>query len=192
MSAPVELVALHCLRCNTPVPAEPDQVAWRCATCGQGLLLDDDAGLRPLTLHFARADRESGLRWRPFWVAEGTVELRLRRTFGRDHGHDDLWRSPRTFVLPAFACPLEQACEWGAGFLRRPLPDGDGPPVAFEPATVDLAGAQALAEFVVLTIEAERGDQLRQVELSLELREPALWALPFPAGEAGLQPALAR
>lgn len=192
MSAPVELIALHCVRCNTPVPAAPDQFAWRCATCDQGLQLDEQAGLRPLAVHFARADREGGLRWRPFWVAGGTVGFHVRQTYGRSRGPDELWQSQRTFVLPAFACTLEQAGAWGASFLRQPLPVAEGPAVPFEPVTVDPASARALAEFVVLTIEAERRDHLKQVEFTLELQEPVLWALPFPAGDAGLQPALAR
>ena len=47
MSAPA-LVPLMCIQCQSPIPAKPDEVAWVCATCGRGQILEDEAGLQPL------------------------------------------------------------------------------------------------------------------------------------------------
>lgn len=191
MSATVDIVPLLCSRCSTPVPAASDEVAWICATCGQGLALDEEKGVRPLEVHFARAAVDSGITWKPFWLAVGRVRFDLRQTYGRDRGPDELWSSPQTFVLPAFECTMEEAAAWGVAFLRRPLALVPGDGGKLERVTVEAEEAKTLAEFVVLTVEAERRDQLKAVAFSLELEAPVLWALPLTGAEGSLQIALA-
>ncbi len=189
MSATVELVPLLCSRCNTAVPAAPDEVAWVCANCGQGLLLDDEKGIRPLEVRFARPGAEAGLLWKPFWVAVGRVMFELRQTYGRDRGPDEMWASPQTFVIPAFECSLEEAAEWGLGFLRNPPNLVPGENGKLERATLGAEEARTLAEFVVLTVEAGGRDQLKAVSFTLDLEAPVLWALPFTGGEGSLRAA---
>ena len=68
------LLPLQCLKCQSPLPAEVDEVAWVCATCGQTMLLDESqpTGLSPLEIHYEAGVR-SGELGRPFWVAQGVV-----------------------------------------------------------------------------------------------------------------------
>ncbi|HLB65549.1 MAG TPA: hypothetical protein VJJ46_11970 [Anaerolineales bacterium] len=191
MSATVEVVPLFCTRCGTAVPAAQDEVAWLCATCGQGLTLDEEKGIRPLDVRFARAAVEAGLTWKPFWVAVGRVRFEVRQTYGRDRGPDELWASPQTFVLPAFACTLEEAGTWGLGFLRHPPGLSPGSAGVLQRVTVGAEEAKILAEFAVLSVEAERRDQLRAVSFHLDLESPVLWGLPFIGAEGSLQLTLA-
>lgn len=178
MSQAVDLVALECLRCGTPVPAEADEVAWICSNCGQGLLLDEAAGLKPLTVHFAAGERRQAVRWRPFWVAVGRVGMSGRESYGRDAPPDPLWAAPARFIVPAFAVPLERAVSWGTEALRRPpeLVDGESQP--FEPATVPPEAVGPLARFVVLSVEAAQRDKLERIAFTVDLDEPELWCLP--------------
>jgi hypothetical protein len=116
MSVPVELIPLVCTRCQTPVPAQVDEVAWVCANCGQGLLLDDVKGTLPLQVHFAQG-LQPGRKGRPFWVARGQVGIQSRQTYGRnDQGQaaQQTWSQPQTFYVPAFACSLDQTIQLGA------------------------------------------------------------------------------
>lgn len=191
MSGGIELVALQCLRCAAPIPAAPDEVAWVCATCGQGLLLDEDKGVAQLDVHFARASQEGSATWLPFWVTSGTVHIASRQTYGDNRGADELWAEPRMFVLPAFDCSLEEAGTWGTSFLRRPPSLAPGPAGRLQRVTVDPAGAQALAQFVVLTVEAERRDHLKAVTFVVDLEAPDLWVLPFADSAGALRLALA-
>jgi ribosomal protein S27AE len=191
MSAAIELLPLFCTRCGTPVPAGPDEVAWTCGTCGQGLALDEEKGVRPLDVFFAAPASGVEASWMPFWVAIGKVRFERRETYGRDRGPDDLWGSPQTFVLPAFDCSLEEAGGWGLGFLRNPPRLAPGPAAALPRVTVGAEEARTLGEFVVLTVEAERRDQLKAVAFQLDLEPPVLWALPFTGPEGGRQLALA-
>jgi hypothetical protein len=191
MSQGVELVPLQCVRCSTPVRATPDEVAWVCANCGQGLLLDGESGLRALEVKYAAVAQQAGLIWRPFWVTEGRVTFQARETYGHDRGPDEIWGAPQMFVLPAFECSLEEAGAWGVAFLRQPPRLVEGPAGLLEGVTVDPQAARALAEFVVLTVEAERRDQLRKVAFDLDLVPPVLWAMPFTNESGTLRLALA-
>ncbi len=181
MSPSVELVGLQCIRCGTPVPAEADQVAWICANCGQGLLLDEAAGLVPLRVHFAAGTRRKGPAGRPFWVAAGVVRISSRQSYGRDAEPDPLWAGRVRFVIPAFSTSLEQAVAWGTDFLGRPPDLTPGEPGELEPVTVDPAAVHPLARFVVLSVEASRRDKLEQIAFVLDLDPSELWCLPVAA-----------
>ena len=39
------LVPLRCIQCETPLPAQPGEIAWACPNCGTGQMLDLNTGL---------------------------------------------------------------------------------------------------------------------------------------------------
>lgn len=181
MTVSVELVPLKCVRCGTFVPAQEDEVAWVCPQCGQGLLLTE-TGLAPLAVQWAAARAQPGaeLRWLPFWAFTGTVHFSQRQAYSGSRQPDALWNAPRRFYIPAFPYPLEDMQRLGADFTRRQIALTPGQAAApLARCTLFPADAQGAAEFVVLTIEADQRDNLRQVSFSLELGEPELWVLPF-------------
>ena len=178
MSEQPGLVGLECVRCRTPVPAEPDEVAWICGNCGQGLLLDEQDGLRPITVHFAAAQEEAHVLWAPFWIAVGRVRVNRRESVGRDSPPDPRWERPVRFIVPAFATSVERAVEWGRNFLLQPPDLGRGEAVPLKGVTVLPEEVDSLARFVVLTVEAERKDKLEAIDFSLDLEPPELWVLP--------------
>ncbi len=182
MVQPVELIPLVCLKCDTPLPAQPDEVAWVCARCGQGLLLDEAAerGLSLLAVQYAGGvdpDRKG----KPFWVVEGSVKLQRStyESFSNKAGESQqLWSQPRRFFIPASDLPLQTLAEIGPRLLLNPPALQPGPPARFEPVTVAPDDLPALAEFIVLAIEAGRSDMLKQVNIQVSLSAPALWVLP--------------
>ena len=185
MTTSIELVLLKCVRCGTFVPAEEDEVAWVCAQCGQGLQLTP-AGLSPLTVNWAAAQPGAAreVRWLPFWVFTGTANFYRRESYGGQNQPDKLWNSPRRFYIPAFPAPLEQMETLGADLTRKQLALTAGPAIGLlKNCTLFPDDARHAAEFVVLTIEADRKDKLKNVEFTLDLNEPELWVLPFE-GEA--------
>jgi len=178
MSMPV-LQPLQCLKCQTALPAEPDEVAWLCPTCGQAVLLDEKQalGLAPLEIHFA-SDLRPGQKGRPFWVAQGVVVVQ-RETYSGNESRQALefWQKPRTFFVPAYACPLEQLISLGMQFLKQPIAMMPGQGTAFLPVTLSPEDVRPMAEFIVMVIEAERRDMLKSVGIQLNLAAPSLWVL---------------
>jgi hypothetical protein len=191
MSAPVELVPLECLRCRSRLPAEEGQVAWLCPACGQGQRLDEAAELQPVEIRFARSAGTGEARWLPFWVLPVRVRVLERVSYGREQPPDPRWEQPQPFVLPAFDTRPEDAGQWGARFLKEPVTLVDGPVGSLPSVSVTPEEAQALAEFVVLTLEAERRDKIKSLNAVLDFGEAKLWCLPFASSGAGLHPVLA-
>lgn len=178
MGRPVELVPLHCLRCSTPLPAQPDEAAWVCQSCGQGQLLDERQGLLPLDVHCSAAVPPNG-RGRPFWIVMGQVEL-SRDTYKGNSARDadKYWSQPRRFCIPAYDCPLDSLLEQGRKLLQAQAGLEEGPPVPFAPVVLPLDDVRAAVEFIIMAVEAERKDRLRSLTFNLELEPPALWVLP--------------
>jgi hypothetical protein len=178
---PVELVALRCLRCSTPVPAAPEQVAWACAQCGQGLLLDEEKGLVHLAISYSPAIRPD-TPGRPFWVCTGHVFVE-RETYqgGSERVEREIqeyWGKGRRFFIPAYAAPLEELLAQSQQLLERPPDLTEGPPAAFAPVVLSPQDLTAAAEFIVLAVEAGRKDKLRQARVKVVLESPSLWVLP--------------
>jgi hypothetical protein len=154
-------------------------VAWACAQCGQGLLLDEQHGLVPLEIHYA-AGIPPNTPGKPFWVAEGKVHLQGRQTYSGREERDAqaFWSSARRFFLPAFSAPLETLLSLGMNSLLQPPALPPGPPAHFEPVTLWPEDLQSAAEFIIMAIEAGRKDKLKELNFTLELSDPALWILP--------------
>ena len=170
---------MFCTKCQSPIQAHPDEVAWVCSQCQQGLLLSDMHGLDALVVHFSAglSPAKAGF---PYWVAMGQVTMQERTTFSGDEqaAMINFWQSPHQFFVPAFTLPLDQLVETGGRMLKQPPPLQPGSPTAFQPATLRPSDTQPLAEFIVLAIEAERKDKLRTLNFQLKLAEPELWILP--------------
>ena len=179
MSSAIELIPLLCTRCQTVIPAESDEVAWACAQCGQGLLLDEAKGAIPLAINYAAGIPANQKGW-PFWVATGQVSVQKRSIFGSgDQGNTTrlFWQVAHRFFVPAFSLQLDQLITWGTRFLQQPPALQPGPAAAFAPATLHHEDLQPMAEFIVLGIEADRKDKVREIEFTLQLSQPELWVL---------------
>jgi len=176
---PVQLIPLVCLKCQTPVPAQPGEVAWVCGQCGQGLLLDVHQGLVPLDVFYA-AGIAPNTPGKPFWVADGRVAFAKRQTYSGNEDRDAqrFWAQPRQFFVPAFSGSLETLLGMGSKLLEKPPSLQSAPAARFEPVTLALEDVKPLAEFIVMALEAGRKDKLREIQFSLELSSPVLWILP--------------
>ena len=178
MDRPVALIPLVCLKCSTPIPAQPEEVAWVCAQCGQGQALDDDKGLVPLEFHCLPGIPAQG-KGKPFWVVAGKVTLE-RETYSGDKANEaqKFWSQPRRFFIPAFSTRLDAGLELANRLLLQPPKLEEGPPSAFEPVVVSQSEVQPLVDFLVLSIEAARSDQLKELHFRVELTPAVLWVLP--------------
>jgi len=179
MSKRVRLIPLQCPRCSTPVAAQPDEVAWVCAQCGQGMLLSDEEGVQRLDVFFSRAI-PSGKVGNPFWVARGVVRPQVRQTYQGDSSQEmnAWWAAPRLFYIPAFRLKIEESVALGVKYLLQPVRMEPGSPAPFRPVVVSPEDLVPLAEFMVMNIEAERRDALREFRFEIGLDSPQLWILP--------------
>jgi hypothetical protein len=179
MATPIQLIPLLCFKCQAPVLAQPDEIAWVCDQCGQGLLLSETQGTVPLEVNFGVGIAPNA-KGRPFWVAPGVVQLQ-RRIFGSGDQSavaQKFWSAGRTFFIPAFSLPLADVIDWGVKMVQQPPILTPGGAAAFLPVTVQRQDVKAYAEFIVMGIEAARKDNLKELQFSLTLETPSLWILP--------------
>lgn len=178
MDQSITLVPLVCPQCATPIPAEPDEVAWVCSQCGKGLALDESQGLQPLQVHFA-AGLPADAPGKPYWVVEGQVSLQRETYHGASSREaQEFWSQPRRFFIPAFTCSLEELLAQSIRWLAQPPKLEEGPAGSFAPATLASEDVRPLAEFVVMAVEAGRRDKLKSAQISLQLSTPELWVFP--------------
>lgn len=177
MSEQPSLLALRCPQCSTPVPAQVDEIAWVCATCQTGLLLDESQGLVKQKFTFAEGVKGVG---RPVWVAQGKVTLdrHSRNLLGKDGEAERFWSQPRQFIIPAWTCSVDELVDTAIAWLNTPPALKPGPPASFQPITLFPQDMRPVAEYVIVGIEALRKDQLKKVDFTLDLGQPELWILP--------------
>lgn len=185
-AAPIRLVPLLCAKCRAPVPARPDELAWVCEQCGQGLLLEpsptpgpDESATRALDIFFSNAINP-GQKGRPFWVTRGQVTLTDRQTYKGDEGRAarEYWATARLFYVAAWETSLDEIIALGVSLLARPQGLEPGSPVPFLPVVTSPADVRALAEFMVVSVEADRRDALKTIQYDLKLDPLQLWILP--------------
>lgn len=176
---PVTLIPLLCVKCQAPVAAKPGEIAWVCAQCRQGLVLDEANGLQPLQIHY-HASIPPGQAGLPHWVVGGQVALN-RQVYGGGSQAGEaerFWSTERRFVIPAYTCSAQALASAGARFLTQPPTFQDGPLAQFASVTLSAADLPSVAHFLVMTIEAGRKDRLKALAVTVRLGEPALWILP--------------
>ncbi len=178
MDRPIGLIPLVCLNCSTPIPAQPDEAAWVCANCGQGLALYLQKGLERVQVFFA-AGIPAEKPGRPFWVVNGQASLQRTPYRGSEEQKSaGFWSQPRLFYLPAYSTGLDDFLETAVRMLAQPPQLQAGQPARFTPVTLYPEDILPAAEFIVMAIEAGRKDAMKKLDLSLKLSVPALWILP--------------
>ena len=180
MDQPIALAPLVCLHCNTPIPANSEEMAWVCAQCGQGMALDPQKGLTPIQVHYAEGIPPNAP-GKPFWVSEGrvTLERDVFRSSGKSAQEAvQFWSQPRRFVIPAYSTTLEDLLGQTVRCLLQPPVLKPGSHAKFEPVTLSMEDIQQVAEFVVMAMEAGRKDMLKNIRFTLKLTLPTLWILP--------------
>jgi hypothetical protein len=177
---PIELVPLVCIQCSTAIPAEVEEVAWVCAQCGQGMVLDEAHGLVPLEIHYS-AEIPQNTPGKPYWVADGQVTMdRTTYDYGEEHEEAvrQFWGQSRRFFVPAFQAPLDSLLKVAKAMLLNPPRLSTGSATPFESVTLYRQDVLAAAEFIVIAIEAERTDKLKSIDFELKLSDLVLWILP--------------
>ena len=85
---------------------------------------------------------------------------------------------PRLFYVPAYQLKVEEMVAAGVELLYNPVRMQPGSPAAFAPVVVSPADVQPLAEFMVMSLEADRKDMLKELKFEIKLDPPQLWILP--------------
>jgi len=166
---------------------EQDDLIVACANCRTPIRLDQ-GDLRPVQIVYATPrPGASPARWLPMWIFQGKVTISNRETQGRgDKSWQEFWEGPRYFYIPAWELSLNSLQEVSVPLAKsqpryRPLPANQQGQSLLQPVTVSPDDARKLLEFLVLEIEVQRKDWLKDISFEVAASEAALWALPAEA-----------
>jgi len=171
--------------------SEGRDVVFRCANCGQGYYLAEGE-LKRLRVDFAAPVlQESGeVQYYPFWVLKAEVTVESRVASGGFFS-SAVWASrpggsgPTTFYVPGFDAPLDVLKNLGVEFTKHQPSYQIAQDVrrSMKGCVHSEEFARGFADFVFLTLEAERPDVMRSIRYSIRFVESMVLGIPFVSAE---------
>lgn len=193
----LRLVTLKCEKCGSLLNAGPEDVVYYCNNCDTGYeLIGDKDELVPVNIDFAVPSpaRDGEIIYYPFWVFDANIEISSRDTSGnlgsaigflkKVLGKDD--RPIEKFYVPAFDTSIDNIKKLGLEFTKH-QPDFDTVKKDRITGTrCSSEDAEKLADFIFLSLEAEKPDMMRQITYDLGLSGKKVVGIPFyRSGQAG-------
>lgn len=187
----MRLVQVECPKCGQPVPPEANQgdTVLLC-TCGAAHTRNGEARLVDYEVAAPNRPGPGALVYIPFWRVLGYV-----RIFSEQVSGGTLWRLAQLFTgesqpnegwvnvfVPATPVDPETFKAWATGFTNRPpivrRAEGFGGGSRL-PTLVTTDVAARLADFIILSNEAERPGTLQSIQYAFDPREFHLHYFPF-------------
>lgn len=190
MSSGFALVPLDCPACGAPLAAEADDVVFYCTACRSAFRHDPEAprALAPVEVAFVSAPTVPAAGWLPFWVLPARLEIVRREASGglvagllsffTGEGGEPSPADP-AFVVPAFELPIELVVRLTVRYTTERLGLGERLGERLTGGVLDSADAAKLAHYALITVEAEKSDLLRDLEVRLDFGPPRLLGVPW-------------
>jgi hypothetical protein len=160
----------------------------------------DDSGVRELKYTIAMVSDPStppsGVIYIPFWRLDSDVAIHYTQSeggfFNKLFGKD--WKGGRVSIyIPAVDWSPDMFKQWASTLTSKPpalRPAKDFGPYDREPVVMDEVEAKQLADFLILTFEAEKPGVLQQISYEVKVFNMALLYVPFSRGGRSFQPLL--
>ena len=180
----MKLLLLRCPHCAQALAPGQRDVVMMCPNCHSAVLIQE-GGLELVQGHFAAPKKSDYTHWVPVWIYQGQVKLLKRETQGRSwrpaNQAKNFWAEPRRLYIPAWEIEIREAADLTQELIGRqpffreiPRPDD----AVFEPVILTTEDIFKLLDLVVVTIEAERSDDMESLDFDLTVNSQELWFLP--------------
>lgn len=195
---PVILRSVKCPSCQLPLEGK---VADRVYLCDCGVMhTRDDEGIREVKYTIAMlADPSTpptGVTYIPFWRLDSDVAIHYTKSeggfFNKLFGKD--WKGGRVSIyIPGVDWSPDMFKHWASTLTSQPpaiRPAKEFGPYDHEPVVIDEVEAKQLADFLILTFEAEKPGVLQQISYEVKVFDMSLLYIPFSRGGKTFQPLL--
>ncbi len=195
----MRVIQVKCPQCNSPIQMKQKDSLFLCGQCNA--IHVRDGGIEKLDYEIAEfsPSAQGEKVYMPFWRVYASFVIRSKNVEGGS-----------MFKLMSF---VKGSSDGGNMFIYIPASEMDpdnfkrmatqftsGPPrystrlnfggAGRLPAVVNKKDAAELADFVVVTMEAEQPGVLQRLDYTLTVNDTKLVYLPFVRGASGLMPAL--
>jgi hypothetical protein len=178
------------------LPANNDDVVVACPNCRQATLITNANSETPISLYpiryVAPNPNATVTHWLPFWVYTGKVHMQRRETQGGNRRSEQeseaMWGQARRFYVPAWDIALDNIKRIATDLIvHQPTFQPTQPPAdaLLTSAVVEREDAGKLLDLIVLSIEAERSDYLKNIQYQLQLSDPEMWGMPAKQSGSG-------
>ncbi len=188
----LRLVALKCNKCGSLLRAEPNDLVYYCNNCGTGFeLINEKDELVVVNIDFALPikKQDAEILYLPFWVFETDIRINSRDSsatpgsaagFIKNIFSGGDGRKPVTkFYVPAFDTPITNIRKLGIEFTKNQPELESIKKDKLTGCRFSSRDAQKFADFIFLSIEAEKPDMLKNITYSLGLSSPRAIGIPF-------------
>jgi hypothetical protein len=178
-----KIEVVKCKNCASGLMVEMNDSVTYCSSCGNGYeIIDGD--LYPIEINFAAAalPSEGELIYKPFWYLKANVTILVRESdkgYYSDGGGKKAY-GDIIFYIPAFSCPVESMRQLAIAYTQR------NPVASPQKYNVKVTGfnygkedARKLAEFVLISLEAEKKDTMKQFEYKIDFNSFEILGIPF-------------
>ena len=184
----LHLVSLDCPSCGSALHGEGLDTIFFCDHCGDAATLEDDGLQMVESTALLPSPGRHAREWRPAWLveAEVTVSDRMRAKGRQSKG----WQARRTFVIPAFATPLEDLTRIARALSEAVGETGEVPREPIHGGTLALDDAVTMIRHILIGNEVRKSDMLASLQVDIEVVESRLVAIPFEKSNVGLRCAI--
>ncbi|MFI5145025.1 MAG: hypothetical protein ACHQJ4_05460 [Ignavibacteria bacterium] len=180
-----KLIALKCNSCGSGLTVEVNDYVCYCASCGNGYEIVDDK-LVPMEVNFAHPDLpgQGEVIYKPFWLMNINVNILSRDASGgfisNLFGSSNKTQGDVLFYVPAFWMTIDSVKNIGGTFtMKNPVASPQKYNVKMTGFTFSKEDARKIAEFIFLSIEAEKSDTIRNIEYEMNVNSIAVLGIPF-------------
>ncbi len=181
-----KLIALKCVSCDSGLVVEVNDNVVYCSSCGSGYEIINDK-LVPIEINFAKPliQGKGEMVYKPFWLMKIYVNILSRNSSGG--WISNLFGSNKNqtegevlFYVPAFWMTIDSVKNIGGTFtLKNPVASPQKYNVKMTGFNFSKDDAKKIAEFIFLSIEAEKSDTLKSIQYKLDVKSTEVLGIPF-------------
>jgi hypothetical protein len=180
-----KLIALKCPSCDSGLTVEINDTVVYCASCGNGFEIKDDK-LEPIEINFGKPliQGQGEIVYKPFWILNTYVKILSRDSSGgwvsNLFGGSKKTEGDVLFYVPAFWMTIDSVKNIGGTFtLKNPVASPQKYNVKMTGFNFSKYDARKIAEFIFLSIEAEKSDTLKSIQYDLDVKSVQVLGIPF-------------
>ncbi len=180
------LEAVKCKKCASGLVVEVNDNIVYCSSCGSGFEIIYGE-LIPIEINFASASirGEGELIYRPFWLLKTSISVEERKASGNFlknlfGGSAENANGSITFYIPAFYCSIDAMKELASQFtLKNPVASPQKYNTKLTGFAYGKEDAKKLAEFILISLEAEKSDTMKNFKYDMRFDSMEILGIPF-------------
>jgi hypothetical protein len=180
-----KLIAVKCKSCDSGLTVEVNDSIVYCSSCGNGWEIVNDE-LQPIEINFGKAliQGQGELVYKGFWLVDAYVKILSRDASGgwvsTLFGGSNKTEGEVLFYVPAFWMGIESVKNIGVNFTtKNPVASPQKYNVKISGFNYSKDDARKIAEFIFLSIEAEKSDTVRNIQYDIAVRDMRILGVPF-------------